>query len=156
MRPILAGTLASILICSFLGTTLPARAERSVDGHEELLPIWETPAETALRVLLPQENLVSDPPPVPPIRNVAEYTPCTGVRIRYPLGIPYNLINEMAEDVTVHVVVASSSQQAAINNFTANGVNLAHVQWVVAPNNSIWTRDYGPWFVFDGNGNQVI
>src|SRR4026209_2580352 len=111
MRPILAGTLASILICSFLGTTLPARAERSVDGDEELLPIWETPAESALKVLLPQENLVSDPPPppCPPILNVAEDEPCPGVLVRYPLGIPYNLINEMAEDVTVHVVVASSS-----------------------------------------------
>jgi agmatine/peptidylarginine deiminase len=156
MRPILAGTLASILLCTFLGATLPARAERSVDGDEELLPIWETPEEAALRPFLPPQNLVSDPPPAAPIRNVAEYEPCTGVLIRYPLGIPYNLINEMAEDVTVHVVVASSSQAAAINNFTLNGVNLAHVQWVVAPNNSIWTRDYGPWFVFDGNGNQVI
>jgi agmatine/peptidylarginine deiminase len=27
---------------------------------------------------------------------------------------------------------------------------------VVAPSNSIWTRDYGPWFILDGNGDQVI
>ncbi|HWN81834.1 MAG TPA: agmatine deiminase family protein, partial [Candidatus Udaeobacter sp.] len=155
MRPIPARSLASILALILL-SSLPAFAERSVDGEEELLPIWETPAETALRQILPPPSLVTDPPPAAPIRNVAEYEPCTGVLIRYPLGIPYNLINEMAEDVTVHVIVDNANQQAALNNFTANGVNPAHVQWLIAPTNSIWTRDYGPWFVFDGNGNQVI
>jgi len=133
-----------------------ARAERSVDGEEELLPIGETPEEMAARRFLLPPALVSDPPPTPPLRNVAEFEPSTGVLIRYPLGIPYNLINEMAEDVMLHVIVSSTYQQQAINNFAANGVNMARVQWVVANNESIWTRDYGPWFVFDGIGQQVI
>ena len=30
------------------------------------------------------------------------------------------------------------------------------VEWIIAPSNSIWTRDYGPWFVFDGNGDIAI
>ncbi len=133
-----------------------AGAERSVDGDEELLPIWETPEELAVRHLfLPPESF-SDPPPTPPIRNVGEFEPCTGALIRYPLGIPYSVIHEITEDVTLHVIVSSASQQTAINNFVANGVNMAQVEWVVAPNNSIWTRDYGPWFVFDGTGQQVI
>lgn len=28
--------------------------------------------------------------------------------------------------------------------------------FIIAPTNSIWTRDFGPWFVFDGEGNQGI
>lgn len=52
--------------------------------------------------------------------------------------------------------MSSAYQSQAQANFTAQGINMSRVEWVVAPNNSIWTRDYGPWFVFDGNGDQVI
>ena len=38
-----------------------------------------------------------------------------------------------------------------MTNFTSNGVDLGRVEWLVKPTDSIWTRDYGPWFVFDGN-----
>ncbi len=31
-----------------------------------------------------------------------------------------------------------------------------NVYFILAPTNSIWTRDYGPWFIFDGDGNQGI
>ncbi|MFN0149655.1 MAG: agmatine deiminase family protein [bacterium] len=133
-----------------------ASAERSVDGDEELLPIGETAEEAAFRALFQRKALVTDPPPLAPIRNVAEFEPCTGALIRYPLGVPYNLIKEMAEDVIVHVVVNSANASAAVANFLANGVDTSRVDFIVAANNSIWTRDYGPWFVFDGNGDQVI
>jgi agmatine/peptidylarginine deiminase len=133
-----------------------ASAERSVDGEEELLPIWETPEEIAFRSIFQRKTFVTDPPPTPPLRNVAEFEPCTGALIRYPLGIPYNLIREMTEDVIVHVIVSSSFYSAAVSNFIANSVDTSRVEFIVAPNNSIWTRDYGPWFVFDGNGDLVI
>jgi agmatine/peptidylarginine deiminase len=135
---------------------IPAQAERSTDGDEELLPIYQTAAERALAQRLAPVVRANDPPPVAPIRNVGEFEPCTGALIRYPLGISYALIKEMAEDVTVHVIVSSSNYTTALTNFTAQGVDLASVEFVVEPNNSIWTRDYGPWFVFDGNGDQVI
>lgn len=152
----LALTWVLLLLLLFGLAAAPARGERSVGGEEELLPIGETPEEMAARRFLLPPAIVSDPPPTPPVRNVAEFEPCTGALIRYPLGIPYNLVNEIAEDVIVHVVVSSAEQQNAIGQFIANGVNMARVEWVVAPNETIWTRDYGPWFVFDGNGQQVI
>lgn len=133
-----------------------AWAERSVDGDEELLPIWETPTELEFRARYQRKALINDPHPVPPIRNVAEFEPCTGALIRYPLGIPYNLINALTEEVMLHVIVSSANYTTAVANFTSQGVNLSRVEWIIAPNNSIWTRDYGPWFVFDGNGDQVI
>lgn len=133
-----------------------AHAERSTDGDEELLPIFETRAERIAAQALPRIVQVDDPPPFGPIRNVAEYEPCTGVLIRYPLGIGYGLIREMSEDVIVHVIVASFNLNAAISNFLSNGVDTSRCDFIVAPSNSIWTRDYGPWFVFDGNGDQVI
>jgi agmatine/peptidylarginine deiminase len=138
------------------GATPPAWAERSVDGDEELLPIGETPEEIEFRARYQRKAFMSDPPPVAPIRNCAEFEPCTGALIRYPLGVPYNLIHELTDDVIVHVIVSSTSYSTAVANFVAQGVDTSRVEWVVAPNNSIWTRDYGPWFVFDGNGDQVI
>ncbi len=160
-RRILARTDLAIglvaLVCWLGAAGLPApRAEKSVDGDEELLPIYETQAERALAALYPRIMRVADPAPVGPIRNVAEFEPCTGVLIRYPLGLGYEIINEMAEDVTVHVLVADFHYSAAVANFLANSVDTSRVEFIVEPNNSIWTRDYGPWFVFDGNGEQVI
>lgn len=134
----------------------PACAERSVDGDEELLPIYETDAERAFRVMHPHAILANDPPPVGPLHSIAEFEPCTGALVRYPLGLPYSLIKELTEDVTVHVIVSSANYSTAVANFNVQGVNMSRVAWVIAPNNSIWTRDYGPWFVFDGNGHQVI
>jgi len=133
-----------------------ASAERSVDGEEELLPIGETAEELAFRAFFPRETLVSDPPPLSPVRNVGEFEPSTGALIRYPLGIQYNLIHELTEDVMVHVVVDNAFYSQAVANFTAQGVNMSQVEFIITPTNSIWTRDYGPWFVFDGNGDLVI
>src|SRR6187401_1224125 len=145
--------IAFLTIAVFAAT---AHAEKSTDGDEELLPINETPAEKHIAQMLPPIVTVDDPPPVAPIRNIAEYEPCTGVLIRYPLGIGYGLIREMAEDVMIHCVVSSANKNTAIQNFQDNNIPLNKVEWVVEPSNSIWTRDYGPWFVFDGNGDQVI
>ncbi len=148
-----AAALAAVVLA---GNAAAAHAEKSTDGDEELLPINATPAEIERMRKLPQAVIINDPPPVAPIRNVAEYEPCTGVLIRYPLGIGYGLIREMSEDVKIYCVVSSANKNTAIANFQANNVNIAQVEWVVEPSNSIWTRDYGPWFVFDGNGDQVI
>lgn len=133
-----------------------AYAERSTDGDEELLPIYETPAERALAALLTPVVRASDPPPLGPIRNIAEFETCTGVLIRYPLGVSHAIIKEMAEDVIVHVIVSSTNYSAAVASFLAGSIDTSRVDFVVEPSNSIWTRDYGPWFVFDGNGDQVI
>ena len=41
-------------------------------------------------------------PPSHPIRNISEFEPMSGVLIRYPFGIPIDLIEEMALDVTIY------------------------------------------------------
>ncbi|RPJ46668.1 MAG: hypothetical protein EHM19_03935, partial [Candidatus Latescibacterota bacterium] len=133
----------------------PALAEWDVDGIEQLLPRAAT--EEELRILetwklSPGKTLV-DPPPAGPIRNCAEWESSTGVLIRYPLGLPYNLLRDFDDDVILHVIVASSSYSTAESSFVANGVDTSRVDWLIASSNSIWTRDYGPWWVFDGNGD---
>jgi agmatine/peptidylarginine deiminase len=86
---------------------------------------------------------------------VAEYEEMQAVVIRYPFGIPMTLIKEMAEDDIVLTIVASGAEQTTVTNqYQSSGVNLANCEFLIAPTDSYWTRDYGPWFVVDGN-NQV-
>jgi agmatine deiminase len=98
-------------------------------------------------------------PPLGPPRNPAEWEPMTGALIRWewPLGIPVSLVKEMSEDIEVWTIVANSSEQTtATNTYQSNGVNMSNVRFITARSNSKWTRDYGPWFIFDGDGNQGI
>jgi agmatine/peptidylarginine deiminase len=136
------------------------REEWDVDGLEKLLPRNETQQEREFREDLlrsgPLPTTLADPPPTAPIRNCAEWEPAQGVLVRYPLGLPYNLLQDFDDSNILYVLVSAANFNAAQTNLTANGVNMAQVQWLIKPNDSIWTRDYGPWFVYDGNGDVGI
>jgi len=102
-------------------------------------------------------NFTETSPPEGGARMVAEFEPMQSVLIRYPLGIPYSLIVEMAEDVKVVTLVNSNSQaNQVLNLYTQNGVNTDNCSFIITPTDSHWTRDYGPWFVFDGNKQPGI
>lgn len=95
--------------------------------------------------------------PVAPVRMVAEFEPVQGALIRYPLGIPVTLVRELAEDDKLYTIVADASTQAsAVAYYQANSVNLTNCEFVVAATDSYWTRDYGPWYIFDGNNDVKI
>ncbi len=96
-------------------------------------------------------------PPVGDIRNVAEFNQMQGVLVRYPFGVPVNMIAIMSQDIMVTTIVANSSQQQAVTTtYENNDVNLANCNFLIAPSDSYWVRDYGPWFVFDGNNQPGI
>ncbi len=157
------GALFVLFLCALLTglSAAPAAAEWDVDGIEELIPHRETALERE-RLLenggrpIDARGLRADPPPSTPVRNCAEWEPLSGVLIRYPLGLPYTLLRDLDDDVTLHVVVSSTNLAAAKANFVANSVDTSKVMWLVKANDSIWTRDYGPWFVFDGGGDLSI
>jgi len=91
------------------------------------------------------------PPPPPPVRNIAEFERMEGVLIRYPFGISTSIIREMAEDLTIYCLVSSGSQNSAYNSMSNGNVNMDNVEFVTGTTDSYWTRDYGPWWVVDGN-----
>jgi agmatine/peptidylarginine deiminase len=103
------------------------------------------------------KNFIATPPPTGPVYNVAEFNRMQAVLVRYPFGISYAIIAEMSQDLDVITIVANTSQQTTVtNNYIANGVNMANCSFLIAPSDSYWTRDYGPWFVFDGNDEPGI
>lgn len=120
------------------------------------LPKHMTPEEELLRHLIGQSHR-STPPPEGPVRNPGEFEPMTGVLVRWPFGFGADLIREMAEDVIVWIIVPNSTTRNEVQWYLeSEDVNMENVKYIVAPSNSIWTRDYGPWFIVDGSGLQGI
>lgn len=95
--------------------------------------------------------------PSPTVRLAAEWEPSYGTLIRWPLGIPSSLAVELALHDSLYVLVANWAQEAeAIGAFSSWGVNLNHCRFLHIPTNSHWTRDWGPHWAFDGNGQCGI
>ena len=119
------------------------------------LPIGFTPEEWENRHLIDEMGYRTDPPQAP-VRNIAEYEPMQGVLIRYPFGISTSLIREMAEDVVIYCLVSSNQQSSAYNSMNNADVDMNNVEFIIGSTDSYWTRDYGPWWVVDGNGDIGI
>ena len=68
-----------------------------------------------------------------------------------------DLIKEVAEFDTAWVVVDNSSDESsAENTLSSAGVNMDHVIFQQIPTNSVWIRDYGPWWIYQPDGSRAI
>ncbi|MFH1690217.1 MAG: agmatine deiminase family protein [Candidatus Eisenbacteria bacterium] len=153
---VMAAALSAVLLLLVPTAGLQAKSLAEELEGDDFLPIGMT-AEELLMLDRIGERHRATPPATGPVRNPGEFEPMTGVIVRYPWGNPTSLLAEYAEDVTLWVIVEDAGDQsAATSDLTSAGANMAHVDWIFAPTNSIWTRDYGPWFLIDGNGEQGI
>ncbi|MFQ6613281.1 MAG: agmatine deiminase family protein [Fidelibacterota bacterium] len=135
---------------------MPRQVWTGADGEaREELPIGFTAREWENRAAIRDNGRSTDPPPFP-IRNIPEFERMQGVLIRYPLGIPVDLVRQFAEDVTVYCLVAAAQQSSAVAAFQSAGVNPDQVEFITGNTDSYWTRDYGPWWVVDGNGDISV
>ncbi|MCX6304613.1 MAG: agmatine deiminase family protein [Bacteroidetes bacterium] len=136
---------------------LMASAAMSQDNSQNIRPVLqhEMSPDELLRKNEIGRGFVETGPPSASIRNVAEFDRMQGALVRYPFGIPISLIKEMAAGVTVTTIVATVAQQnTVISQYVANGVDTSHCNFLIAPSDSYWTRDYGPWFETD-SADQV-
>jgi agmatine/peptidylarginine deiminase len=128
---------------------------------QEEIPVWKklrylSEEEMYLEVRSPREFVETDPPEGE-IRNVAEFDPMQAVLVRYPFGVPVTVLKEIAEDLELVVICEDAGEEAEVRTTFENyGVNLDHCNFLYARTNSWWVRDYGPWFVFDGNNRPGI
>jgi len=95
-------------------------------------------------------------PPPSPIRNIAEYERMQGALIRYPFGISTEIISELSDDITIYCLVSSGQENSATSAMENGDVNMDNVEFVIGATDSYWTRDYGPWWVVDGEKNMSI
>ena len=133
-------------------TEIP-HAQQWNEEHPGELPIWLTEEEKLKLDEIGKGYRPTLEPPNP-IRNVAEFDRMQGVLVRYPLGISTAIVAEIAEDVKVYCIVTSYNQTSAYNAFYNAGVNMDNVEFLNTSTDSYWVRDYGPWFIFNGN-NEI-
>ncbi len=144
------------LLCVLSWTTISAQ-EAEAKGRDYRRLHYLSEEEMNLDRSKFNVDFTETPPPSGPVRMVGEFEPQQAVLIRYTFGIPYSLIREMAMDIQVITVVANSSQATTVNNlYVSNNVNTANCSYLIAPSDSYWTRDYGPWFIFDGQNQPGI
>lgn len=68
-----------------------------------------------------------------------------------------DLIKEVAEEDTAWVVVDNANELTSVTSTLANaGVNMDHVVCQQIATNSVWIRDYGPWWIYQPNGSRAI
>jgi len=90
-------------------------------------------------------------------RMVAEWEPALGTLIRWPLGIPSDLVIELARDDSLFVLVENPEMQSyAVEQFLSWGVDLDHCRFILVNTHSHWTRDWGPQYGFDEKGSAFI
>jgi len=130
------------------------------DGAE--IPRYETETERqyAKEYGLPPSLRAATPPPGGPVHCVAEYEPMEGVLIAWRAFT--TLLSQMTQRLTtngaiVYVVVNSALEQNSANNtLTAGGSNMANVRFVVRTLDTVWIRDYGPRYVYEGACRAIV
>ena len=118
---------------------------------------WLTPEEKLHFFELVGKNFVETDPPSAPSRNIAEFDEMQGALVRYPFGIPITIMKEISENIKVTTIVLNAAQQNTVTQqYIAAGVNMANCDFLLAPSDSYWTRDYGPWYISDSSNNMGI
>jgi len=117
----------------------PAFSYHATAEEQQLLKTW-------------YRNVKEGPVPTAPVTAIAEFQPMGGVMVAYPLGIPVTLVSELSFITKVQVLVYPASDSNTVKTyFAASGVNMDNIGFWVVDHDSYWTRDYGPWFILDGN-----
>ncbi len=122
--------------------------------HYDTNPKFTHEATPEERIMLQQWylNTKNTTPPTPPVAAIAEFQPMSGVLVAYPLGVPVSLVRELSMVTQVTMLVSSGQDSiSAKYYFAANGVNSANMRYWLVNHDSYWVRDYGPWFILDGN-----
>jgi agmatine/peptidylarginine deiminase len=122
------------------------------DAAQSLLPrALHAPQQVA-----PTSGLIASPP---------EYSPARGVLFRYNSASYASVVRDCvvaltadpAHDEIAYVVVSSASQQSsATSAFVAGGADMSKVQFILQPTDSVWLRDYGPHFIWQGGALGLV
>lgn len=148
--------ISSVLLLLF-GVLFAQNEEQHYDMHPKY-PHHATPEEQMMIPFMSQQAHLRDAVyPAAPVSAIAEFQPMGGVMIAYPLGIPAELVRELSQITQVRVLVDSASDSLRAKSYFINKqVNMNNVRFWVIHHDSYWTRDYGPWFVIDGEDSVRV
>ena len=147
----------TLLFTVLIGTLFAQNEQIHYDIHPKF-PHHATAEELEMIPFLSQQAHLRDAVyPASPVSAVAEFQPMGGVMIAYPLGIPVELVRELSQITQVKVIVNNRSDSVqAKSYFNNNQVNMNNIQFWKITHDSYWVRDYGPWFVVDGQDSVRV
>jgi agmatine deiminase len=107
------------------------------------------------------------PPPAGPIRCPGEYEPMAGIMIAWEGGTSFtNVLARMATHITttgnadVYIMCDTAAEATLARNtiaaLTGPAANMSRVQTFVVNTDTIWIRDYGPRYIYEGNVRALI
>ena len=104
------------------------------------------------------------PPPTGPVRCAAEYEPMDGLCLAYEgTTAQLSVVQQIARHVTTtgqakaYVYCDTATEAAtATSALAAAGCDMTRVVTLVAPTDSIWIRDYGPRYIFEGDCRAIV
>ncbi|MEP7167762.1 MAG: agmatine deiminase family protein [Bacteroidota bacterium] len=102
-------------------------------------------------------NVLSITPPSSPVRTIGEWEELQGFLITWAQFNPMlkEIVRAAKQETRVYIVC--SSAQTVINYLNAApSVDTVNVSFVIAPFNSVWCRDYGPWSAYTNDVDTLI
>lgn len=128
---------------------LPAFA---VLPHQKTLPIGLAPHELPIRS--EAINAAAGSPPQGHIHSLAEWESSDAVMTLWQNS---SWVGALAKHGLVKLL---GDDNAAIQSWrrwlSSNGIADTNVSYYMVPTDSIWIRDYGPWYIIDGSGTFGI
>ncbi len=122
-------------------------------SFDQVLPKGLTPEEEKLFYNFIYQQYFTDEvtPPPTPVRTIAEWEELQAMMITwtsYP-QILAQMVDYAQDECLVFIVCSdSNSVKTQLTNY---GVPLINLRFIIAPYNSIWSRDYGPWTAYTSN-----
>lgn len=165
---VLRSSMRSVLTLIFpvllvLASSLSAQQLAYPEGSP--VPRNLTPAEADWMAANPWGNARAvTAPPSGPVHCAAEYEPMAGILIAWEGSTSWkNILAQMAAEITttgdadIYCVVDNSSEiSSATSSISAQGANMSRVHFPVRGTDSIWIRDYGPRYIFQGDVRAIV
>jgi len=159
-------TIPSLLSLALLLSAAPLAAQqRPVYPEGVPIPRSLTPAEAQWIASHPLGGSRSaTAAPTGPIDCPAEYQPMDGIFIAWEGGGSFTtVLAKMAAQITttgdadVYCVVDTASEASTASSSIANqGANMARVHFPVRGTDTIWIRDYGPRYIYQGDVRAIV
>ncbi len=156
--------VVTILLCSTAAAQDEPiwRGDQLIYPEGATIPRGLTDVERAfLERYPPPFPLRSTPPPTGPIHCVAEYEPMDAILIAWEGWT--TILNQIGANVTttgdadLYVAVDNSNEQSsAYSSLAAAGADMDRVHFVVRVTDTVWIRDYGPRYIYEGQCRAII
>ena len=118
-------------------------------------------AEESLRIGEIGKNQFVTAPPSGWVETPGEFEPLKGVFITWLYGYYNSVFREIVREVVdvskVYIIAGGNSEKNNIISYLQNsGIPLDSITFYIWPRNSVWSRDYGPWFMRKKDNSEGI